>query len=99
MVEPANTPSMEENLVPISLCRRGMMVTIEGTVGMITVSPKKAKSKVVAYCYDGTGEIELVWLGRRQISGIEVGQRLQVHGRVAVHGRELAIYNPSYELM
>lgn len=88
-----------DELCPISLCRRGMKVLIEGTIGMITVSPIKAKSKVVAYCYDGTGTIELVWLGRRKISGISVGSRLQVCGRVALHGRELAIYNPSYELI
>lgn len=86
-------------LCPISLCRRGQKVLIEGTIGMITVSPAQAKCKVVAYCYDATGEIELVWLGRRKISGIEVGDRLQVCGRVGVHGRELAIYNPSYELI
>ena len=46
----------------------------------------------------GQSKIELVWLGRDAIPGIEPGRTVAVEGRVAVrHGRD-TLYNPRYEL-
>lgn len=98
MSHPVGNPPAD-SVVPISSCRRGQRVVITGRLGMVTVSPQKAPSNVTAYCYDDTGQIKIVWLGRRTIAGLTVGQSIEIHGRVSVHGRELAIYNPSYELI
>jgi hypothetical protein len=48
--------------------------------------------------WDGTGSVTLIWLGRRDIPGIQPGRRLIVRGRITrIHG-ERAIYNPVYQL-
>ena len=51
-----------------------------------------------AELFDGSAAIQLVWLGRRRIAGIEPGRKLLARGRVGVHDGQLAIYNPWYEL-
>ena len=48
---------------------------------------------------DRTGAISLVFLGRREIAGIEVGSLLTAEGMVGVHQARLAIVNPSYQLL
>ena len=42
--------------------------------------------------------IELVWLGRDAIPGIEPGRTVAVEGRVAVRRGRDTLYNPRYEL-
>jgi DNA/RNA endonuclease YhcR with UshA esterase domain len=51
-----------------------------------------------AELWDGTGTVTLVWLGRRDIAGIEPGRKLVVHGRMTTLKGQRAIYNPRYEL-
>lgn len=51
-----------------------------------------------AELWDGTGRVLLLWLGRRDIPGIEPGRKLVVHGRMTNVKGERAIYNPAYEL-
>ena len=51
-----------------------------------------------AELFDGSAAIQLVWLGRHRITGIEPGRRILAKGRVGLHDGQLAIYNPWYEL-
>ena len=44
------------------------------------------------------GRIELVWLGRDTIPGIEPGSTVAVEGRVAVRRGRATLFNPRYEL-
>ena len=48
--------------------------------------------------WDGTGNVTLIWLGRRDIAGIQPGRRMIVHGRIATVRGDRTIYNPRYEL-
>ena len=48
--------------------------------------------------YDGSGTISIVWLGRRQIVGIEPGRQLIAWGRVSLDHDRPVIFNPRYEL-
>jgi hypothetical protein len=48
---------------------------------------------------DATGSMSVVFLGRRQIAGLEIGRRLIAEGMVGSHGGRLAILNPVYELL
>lgn len=52
-----------------------------------------------AVLYDGTGEMGLVWMGRRSITGVETGQELEVEGMVTLFGGRPAIYNPKYRII
>ena len=51
-----------------------------------------------AELFDGSASIDLVWLGRRRIVGVEPGRMLFVRGRVGEHDGRPAVYNPVYEL-
>ena len=84
---------------PLSDLRARTRVTACGTLHSVTLRPRAGVPALEAELYDGTGSLTLVWLGRRQIAGIEPGRRIRVHGLVTdVPGRKV-IYNPGYELV
>ena len=93
MVQAGQTPA-----VPIADCAQREMVDVAGTLRAVTRRPRGASLTMEADLFDGTGNITLVWLGRRDIPGIEPGRKLIVHGRLATIRGERTIFNPSYEL-
>ena len=78
--------------------RRG--ATVCGTLRSVTLRPRAGVPALVAELYDGSGSLYVVWLGRRQIAGIEPGRRLRIagHGRPQADGQR-ALFNPRYELV
>lgn len=83
-----------------SACRPRERRTLSGVLRSVTYAPHRARPELTAELYDGSGTIELVWLGRREIPGIEPGRRLVVTGRVSLDDDErLVIYNPTYKLL
>ncbi|NYG05520.1 RecG-like helicase [Phycicoccus badiiscoriae] len=73
--------------------------TVSGTVRAVTLRPRVNVPALVIDLYDGSRTINLVWLGRRTIGGIQPGTYLRVHGRVT-HTRGVpTIFNPSYEIV
>ncbi len=44
------------------------------------------------------GRIELVWLGRDTISGIEPGRTVAAEGRLSIRRGRATMFNPRYEL-
>ena len=69
-----------------------------GTLRTVTLRPRGPSLTMEADLYDGSGNITLVWLGRRDIPGIRPGRKIEVRGRVTRIKGELTIYNPDYEL-
>ncbi|MBO0728564.1 MAG: OB-fold nucleic acid binding domain-containing protein [Acidimicrobiaceae bacterium] len=47
---------------------------------------------------DGTGQLALMFLGRRSVAGVEPGVRCQVEGTVQSDGDLLVVWNPVYVL-
>ncbi len=70
-----------------------------GTLKSVTLRPRAGVPALVAELYDGTGILHVVWLGRRQIAGIEPGRRIRVLGRVAQRDGKPVVFNPSYDLL
>jgi hypothetical protein len=70
-----------------------------GTVRTVTLRPRAGVPALVAELYDGSGSLAVVWLGRRQIAGIEPGRRIRVQGIVTETGGNRVLYNPRYELV
>ena len=77
---------------------RGEHAVVGGRVRSVKFTPTANVPVLEAELFDGTCSIQLVWLGRRRIAGIEPGRKLMARGRVGVHDGKLAIYNPWYEL-
>jgi RecG-like helicase len=78
--------------------RRGVQATVTGRLRSVVYNPHGDVQTLEAELYDGTASIELVWLGRRRIAGLEPGRRLVARGRVADHDGQPAMYNPWYAL-
>ncbi len=83
---------------PITQAKAGEQVVVCGTIRSLTLRPRGGVPALEAELYDGSGSILLIWLGRRQIRGIEPGRGVVAHGR-ATQGRDsLVVYNAGYEL-
>lgn len=83
---------------PVSHCQRGKVVAVTGRLKSVVYLPEGSVPTLEAELYDGSGSVILVWLGRRQIAGIEPGRTLTARGRIAVNQGRGVIYNPWYEL-
>jgi hypothetical protein len=74
------------------------LVTLHGSLASVTLRPRGGVLALEADLYDGSGTVTLVWLGRRQISGIGPGRQLTVHGRLGCTDGRKVLFNPRYEL-
>lgn len=72
---------------------------VGGVVVAVTYRPPGAPPGLVARLHDGTGELDLVWLGRRRIPGITPGRRLVAEGMVSAGAHRPTIFNPAYRLL
>ena len=89
----------DEGAVPIKSCEDRQQVSLTGTVSTITIAPRAGHPALEVQLRDGSGSVTLVWLGRRQIPGIDPGRTLKVWGRISCHDGKRLLYNPRYELM
>lgn len=72
---------------------------LTGCVHSVAVPPREAEPQISVELYDGTGMLQVIWLGRRSIGGIVPGAFITVEGRVSeVDGRP-TMFNPSYHLI
>jgi RecG-like helicase len=72
-------------------------VKLAGVVRRITVRPLEGNESLEALLDDGTGEVTVVWMGRRSIHGLNLGTRLIVEGLLAEQRGEPRIVNPQFE--
>jgi RecG-like helicase len=84
---------------PIAELQRRRPATVCGTLRSVTLRPRAGVPALEAALYDGTGTLTVIWLGRRQIAGIEPGRRIRVHGMITESEGEVAVFNPRYELI
>jgi RecG-like helicase len=85
--------------VPMCDLQDRQEATVSGTVRAVTLRPRVNVPALVVDLYDGTRTINLVWLGRRTIGGIQPGTYLRASGRVT-HSRGIpTIFNPAYEIV
>ena len=89
----------DEGAVPIQSCEDRQQVSLTGTISTITIAPRAGHPALEVQLRDGSGSVTLVWLGRRQIPGIDPGRTLKVWGRISCHEGKRLLYNPRYELM
>ena len=90
--------TLGEGCTPVADARAGDVVTVSGTLRSVTLQPRTGIAALEAELFDGSSAVVLVWLGRRQIGGIEPGRRLFATGRVTdMHGARV-IFNPRYTL-
>jgi hypothetical protein len=72
---------------------------VVGRLRAVVYTPSETVPTLEAELFDGSDSMDLVWLGRRRIAGLEPGRRVVARGRVGDHNGRKAIYNPWYELL
>lgn len=72
--------------------------TVEGEIVSITSSSSASAPIMTVEVWDKTGGINLEFLGRRTIGGLNVGSRIRATGMVADSDGVLVIRNPKFEL-
>ena len=93
------TEAIRYGCTPVSDLPERRRATVHGVIRSVTLRPRQGVPALEAEVYDGTGSLDVVWLGRREISGIEPGRRGSFEGLVCgVDGRR-TLYNPRYELL
>ncbi|WP_067482619.1 OB-fold nucleic acid binding domain-containing protein [Actinomadura hibisca] len=90
--------SGREGATPITACGARQRHCVAGTLRTVTLRPRGGAPALEAELYDGTDVINLVWLGRRKIAGIDPGRRLRAEGLVSVQDGRKVMFNPRYEL-
>jgi hypothetical protein len=88
----------DEGATPISDCGQRKRHCVAGTLRTVTLRPRGGAPALEAELYDGTDVVNLVWLGRRKIAGIDPGRRLRAEGLVSEQDGRKVMFNPRYEL-
>lgn len=75
------------------------LATVCGAVRSVTLRPRSEVPALVVDLFDGSKALHLVWLGRRQIAGIEPGVYLRATGRVTHYRGTPTMFNAQYEIV
>lgn len=97
--EELTTMSVRAGGQPLRDCAPGEHVCACGLVSSITIQPLGHAPTLAVELFDGTDVVNVVWLGRRRIAGIDPGRHIRVHGRLAQAGDKLTMFNPRYEIL
>ena len=74
------------------------VVTVGGRVVSIEVQPRNAVPVLTARVSDGTGVVDAVFFGRRDIPGITPGAHMTLSGRLSAADTAPQLFNPRFEL-
>ncbi|BDZ43375.1 hypothetical protein GCM10025865_26740 [Paraoerskovia sediminicola] len=96
--EERDDAAKQSGCTPVDQVGNRCRASISGVLRSVVLRPTEGVPTVEAELYDGTGAIDLVWLGRRRIVGIEPGRRVRVVGLVSDMDGRRTMFNPRYEL-
>jgi RecG-like helicase len=94
-----NGDSVSPQEKPIGDVRWRDVCTVRGHIQSLRIRQWADVASLEAILVDGTGELTLVFLGRRRVAGLEVDRRVFASGRVGEHRGNLAMLNPWFELL
>ena len=83
--------------VPIGSVEHRQRVIVSGRVRALRVQPWAGVPALECTLADDSGGISVVFLGRREVPGINVGAKIRAQGVVGEHQGRLAMLNPAYE--
>ncbi|MDO5721232.1 MAG: hypothetical protein Q4P06_01645 [Actinomycetaceae bacterium] len=55
--------------------------------------------QLTVYVHDGTGTAVAVWMGRSELPGVRVGDRIHLEATVSVRSGQPVLLNPYYRLL
>lgn len=96
---PAAEPAPTTGCIPIADVRWRERARFVGRVRSMRVQPWADVPTLECTLVDPTGGITVVFLGRRKVPGVGLGQMMVVDGIAGAHHGKLAILNPDYDLL
>lgn len=87
------------SIVPIGAVRYRQRTRVRGRVRSMRITPFGETSTLEAVVADDTGGILVVFYGRPQVGGIDLGRRIEIQGMAGLHRTYLAVANPEYTLL
>lgn len=90
--------SLESGGTPVQRCRDRAQVCVVGMLRTVTIQPRGGSPSLQAELWDGSGSVDIVWIGRRRIAGIEPGRVIRAEGRMTQRDGRRVMFNPRYEL-
>jgi amino acid transporter len=88
-----------DDAMPLGAVPLRARVNVVGRVRSVRVQPWGAAPSLEATITDGTGEITLVFLGRREVGGVRPGTVIAAEGVVGTHRHRPAMLNPAFSLL
>lgn len=85
--------------VPIASVAARQRACVSGVLRAVTFRPAQDKPIFTGQLFDGTGSLDLVWIGQRRVAGVRPGTHLRAWGMVSDGDHRPRIYNPGYELL
>ena len=73
-------------------------VVITGTISAVEVVTHGSGPAYRCTLDDGTGELDLLFLGRRSVPGLDVGISCRAEGTARTKGSRMVVWNPFYRL-
>jgi RecG-like helicase len=77
----------------------GDNAVVQGVVRSILRLPVDQDPKFTLEVFDGSGVVNVVFLGRRTVQGIKPGAEIRLVGRITKELNVLTIFNPNYTLL
>jgi hypothetical protein len=90
--------ALQVGCMRISDCSDRQIVSVTGTLRTVTLRPRAGVPALEAELFDGSAALDVVWLGRRSIVGIEPGRMIIASGRISMNRGRPVLFNPKYEL-
>jgi hypothetical protein len=92
--------ALKAGTTPIGAAKNRCRYRLSGVIRSVVVTPHGAGPGFEVELFDGTGSMDLVWLGQSRVRGLEPGRHLIVEGLMVVQGDGRRVMrNPLYELV
>ncbi len=83
---------------PVDQVRPQEWVAVSGVIRSSTAMALRGCPACRCTLADGTGELDLIFLGRVAVPGLEPGRHCSAEGMAASRDGRIAVWNPRYDL-
>ena len=98
-LEPLFSEGEPPGTSPIGTLRARQRARVAGRIRSVRVQPGAGVSSLECTLADDSGQLVLVFQGRRLVPGIQPGAKLIAEGMVGERGRRLSMINPHYTIL
>lgn len=78
---------------------RGKPIQVTGVVKSATVRPNTQVPTYEVEVFDGSGSLTVIWQGRKHVTGVAPGTRIEVEGRITFISGKPCLHNPVYKIL